>query len=524
MSLLEPGVKAFEQLNNIILEEGRVDRQKIEDVFSRKYIETNVQELLGQLVAKGAEKGQEPSQLDVDLIREVWNEWLTGFEMPSDAADYYTVIGNLVVEAPMQVGTVTLSPLTEQTQEALLGECSRIIQASPDSEEAREQLKQSIARAFQVEPRRVIAQATVSGLEPRRGREIFQIRVSEVLHALRFFGYFIYPASHRTVVDLAGYVGSGDNVFLRLVAGRQGNLAVQRARDPRAYRLTGERLRHLENIGLALVGDILSKQADERSSLENSCINAITWISRGLHDDVADSRFLKLCIAMESLLVRRRDIPYSRVMAERVAFLLGRDGQGRENTARQVTKIYDVRSRIAHEGRSSELQEQLGPAELYSTHTVLHFVRLMSQEGWTSPDDFVNWCDKLRFTLQEPWSGLAWAEELVASVHELLHYLEALKKDRFPDAARLVRERTVARLVRLWDSADIEATKLDKVGDDQLSGFLMELTEEAHRLGLGDPRVTSEQLAQSASGEDLDRVRTILDRMAARILAQKHGG
>lgn len=397
VSMLEPGVRPFTDLINLIEKQSQVDGRPISEIFSQKHIQAETERLIGQLVVRAGEGQQEPSELEEDQIRKVVDKWLRGFETPSEVAAYYTVIGNLIMEAPVKVGRITLSPLDDEARETLLSSCSRVIGRMADTEEVKEQFKRHVAGAFQVGQGRVVAQGTVSRAEPRRAQEIFRERVREVLHVLRFFGYFIHPPSQRLLLDLIGRVYLGQNVFLRLVPDNRISLTFAQAKDPRPYELTGKQLQHLKKIGLPLMGDILAKEEDDRAPLENSCVNAITWISRALEDDVADSRFLKLCIAMESLLLRRSDQPFRQIMAERVAFLLGQGLAGRLGIVRDVKKIYDVRSAIAHEGHSPVLEEWLGKTEFYSTHTVLGFIQLMRKQGWSSVDDFINWLDKLKF-------------------------------------------------------------------------------------------------------------------------------
>jgi hypothetical protein len=343
------------------------------------------------------ESDRQPSELNKDQIRETLNEWLSDFQVPSELATYYTVIGNLVVQAPIKVGTVTLSPLNEESRDAMLNEFNRAIDGSIDPQESKEQFKQFIVTNLSVDQKRVIASAEINEAESHRAWEIFQERIREVLHALRFFGSFVYPRRHHAMIDFAGYVYCGRNVFLRLVAGKQAGLNLQNTGYLLPYELVGERLQHLENVGLHIVGDILSKQQGERTPLERSCINAITWISRALEDDVADSRFLKLCIALESILLRRDDQPYRQIMAERVAFILGQDLDGRLIVARDIKKIYDIRSSIVHEGHSEGLEEWLGKTEFYATRTVLRFIQLMREKGWDSENAFIDWLDSLKF-------------------------------------------------------------------------------------------------------------------------------
>jgi len=398
VSILEPGAGAFGELVRLIETKGRIDdKREAKDVLSRKYIEVKLEELIGELVARAAEGGQQPAELTEKQIRPVWSEWVEGFEIPSDVTTHYTFVSQLLLDGPIQIGTVTLRPLDDATRNALFSECGLRGGASSDRESWERKAKQLIDEGFLLKPgEHVLAHATVVGAEPVRARELFKERVREVLHVVSFFRYFVSPVGDRVVIALSGDdVPSGSNVFLSVTP--DGRISVGGERAALPFRLTSDGWQHARIMGLSFVSDVLSKPKDERTDLEASCINAITWISRGLQDDVADSRFLKLCIGMESLLLRKADYPYGSTMADRVAFLLGKTGDAREKVFAQLKRIYAVRSDIAHEGRSATLQQQLGPAQFFATQAVRVFLQRMSEGKWQSLDEFIKWCDHLKW-------------------------------------------------------------------------------------------------------------------------------
>ena len=397
VSILEPGVGALEELIDLIEKTGRLDGRSASSVFSREYIETMVQELLNRLIILAQSDSLEPTELTPARIEASLKQWLDSFEIPSEVATYYSLIGNLVLDTPIQIGRITFSPLNDETRQKIMSEFDRINALVKDKEETKSAARQHIDGYLQPNQRLSVAFGAISEAEPEHAQEMFQDRVREVLHALRFFGFFLHPASHRALIDLSGHTYSGKNVFLRLVSDQQFNLAVQSTGFLFPYELTVDRLGHLKTIGLEIVQAIFSKQEDERTALESSCINAIIWFSRALQDDVPDSRFLKLCVAMESLLLKRDDQPYRQVMAERVAFVLGGNLEGRQKIASDLKKIYDIRSAVSHEGRSRKLREWLGAAEFYAAHVVLRFIHLVQEQSWTTENDFIEWIDSLKF-------------------------------------------------------------------------------------------------------------------------------
>jgi len=396
VSLLEPGAKAFRDLIGLIERHGRInDEQRVKDVFSRGYIEAKAQELVGQLVVKASEADVDASKLETTEIREAWKRWLSGWDLPSGVTTHYTVVENLSLAGPVQLGTVILTPCNETTSDALLTEAGLPPRSETALTDGEEQLRRWIIRDFPTEPGYALARASVTGAEPLRAREIFRDRVGEVLHTLSFFRRFLWPTTGRVVIDLRGNVPSTGDVFLTLTEDLRWDMSHERATLP--FDLTSKRLKIARAIGLSTVSEMLAKPEDQRTALEASCINAIAWISRGLQDNVPDSRFLKLCVGMESLLLTRVDEVKGTTIAERVAYLLAEAPAVRRDVAKQVKDIYAVRSDIAHDGRSSKLAEQLGPAQFFTTEAILQFIRLMSEQGWNSKDDFITWCNDLKW-------------------------------------------------------------------------------------------------------------------------------
>jgi hypothetical protein len=396
VSLLEPGATAFRRLVELIEKEGRIDdKQKAREVFSRDYIESKVQELIGDLIAEAARADQDAAQLTDEQVRPVWREWLEGFDVPSQVARHYTLVAGLVLEEPVEIGTVKLSPLDHGTRSTIFAELGLSEGEDPDRERWEQEIKEDINRDFPLGPGNVVAQAMVEGAEPIRARELFRERVKEALHVLAFFRCFIWPVGARVVVDLSGSSPSGGNVFLSGTLDGRVSQAYEHSTLP--LTLTKRRWEHARMIGLSFVSEMLSKPRADRSPFEASCITAIEWVSRGLQDDVADSRFLKFCIGMESLLLQECDQPLGGTMGDRVAFLLGGTGDARERISSELKAIYSIRSDIAHEGRSELLEEELGPAQFYAVHVVRVFLDRMRVLKWQEWADFSQWCTRQKW-------------------------------------------------------------------------------------------------------------------------------
>jgi hypothetical protein len=411
VSLLEPGAGAFRELANLTEKKGLIDdRQKARDVLSRDYIEIKVEELIGDLVTEAAQGGWDASQLPEQELRSVWKRWLDDFEVPSEAARYYTLVAGLELEEAIEIGTVKLSPWNETVRHELYARLGLSEGGTADREAWEREWKDDIGRGFPIGWGIAIAEDSIAGAEPIRARALFRERVEEALHVLAFFRVFVWPVGARVVLSLSGNAPAGRNVIVSHTTDDRIGLSGERATLP--FILTRDRWEHAKLIGLDFVSELLSKPRAAREKLEATCINAIEWVSRGLQDDVADSRFLKFCVGMESLLLKRSDQPLGGTMAERVAFLLGGTGAAREQIYFRVKDIYKVRSDIAHEGRSTRLEEDLGSAQFFAVYVVQAFLRRMRELTWETREDFEEWCDR------EKWHGGKPAEECNAPQDE----------------------------------------------------------------------------------------------------------
>jgi len=86
---------------------------------------------------------------------------------------------------------------------------------------------------------------------------------------------------------------------------------------------------------------------------------AIHWYGLGIKDKHEVDRFVKLIIALESLLLRQKDRLKKQFLADRAAFILGRDKKAREEIYKLVSELYTIRSEIVHEGKHDISEEDI---------------------------------------------------------------------------------------------------------------------------------------------------------------------
>ncbi len=89
---------------------------------------------------------------------------------------------------------------------------------------------------------------------------------------------------------------------------------------PHPFQLDHKQLTYFENFGSLSLFEILGKGYEQRSELENCLINAIHWISEAIREISEQTRFLKLCISLESMLCGRDEEAFGTTIGERFSF------------------------------------------------------------------------------------------------------------------------------------------------------------------------------------------------------------
>ena len=103
------------------------------------------------------------------------------------------------------------------------------------------------------------------------------------------------------------------------------------------------------------------------TKLKLKILRAIHWYGLGVKDKREVDRFIKLMVALESLILGKKDRFKKQLLAERAAFILGKDKDERKEVYQIVDRLYSLRGEIVHEGKD-EISET-------DTLTLIHLVR-----------------------------------------------------------------------------------------------------------------------------------------------------
>ncbi len=106
-----------------------------------------------------------------------------------------------------------------------------------------------------------------------------------------------------------------------------------------------------KDVGLERFGEILDNYiTNSLNDMESQVLRSIVWFGESKIEHDPAARFLKLTLVLECLLNLNKSEPIATYLSERVAFILGKTLDERLGMVEKVKHLYDIRSRIVHNG------------------------------------------------------------------------------------------------------------------------------------------------------------------------------
>jgi hypothetical protein len=115
-----------------------------------------------------------------------------------------------------------------------------------------------------------------------------------------------------------------------------------------------EILQWMTGLGFGLFGQVVDKPKNDRSDLERRIMRAVAWFSQAVSARERTDRFLKLVIALDSLLGGGPGEDGGTQVAERLAFLLDPDVERRKAIKKRAKGYFKLRGPLAHGSRAEE--------------------------------------------------------------------------------------------------------------------------------------------------------------------------
>ncbi len=163
------------------------------------------------------------------------------------------------------------------------------------------------------------------------------------IECLNFFLQF----DHALIAPFLGttYLTVSDSdssiqIMRSLLTPREGSFSIAELREGKIIK-TGN---------IERIESLLLKKS--RNEVEELLLRAVCWAGRGkARGEKRDESFLMLTIALECLILpppRKAELNYR--LSQRVAWLMGRNASGRKSLVKDIKELYDIRSKILHDG------------------------------------------------------------------------------------------------------------------------------------------------------------------------------
>jgi hypothetical protein len=115
------------------------------------------------------------------------------------------------------------------------------------------------------------------------------------------------------------------------------------------------------------------------SELEVKILSSLHWYGLAIKDEQNVDKFVKLVIALESLLLDKDDPSKKILLADRAAFLLGKDLKQRQEIYNSVAKAYSLRGEIVHEGRYELSIKEIIELREILRHLIIKLTRMTNK-------------------------------------------------------------------------------------------------------------------------------------------------
>ncbi len=230
-------------------------------------------------------------------------------------------------------------------------------------------------------------------------------KVQDMIHVIRLF---LASSRDRKFYKKIGLVGQPsilqDQLVVCIDCETQeeeipGGALLHKSPPRRPCGITAEHVRNWRGHGFDKITGIFQSLNSE--DIGSRIKRSVTWYSKGVAVDNSDEQFVALAIAVESLLIGRGESnpqaswgSITQRIADRAAFLLGKNVNERIKIAKSAKDLYRKRSGIVHSG------ESVSPADvLEMEHLVQAAIIRFVQQDFNTWTDFISWETGQRYSV-----------------------------------------------------------------------------------------------------------------------------
>jgi len=236
-------------------------------------------------------------------------------------------------------------------------------------------------------------------------------QVNSALDLLRMLSFPFYPSTDACRIGVIGETGFTTFDPIRV---NQERFAAQ-LRGNGTFAVWQPELRKnilskLEQHQLELINKLILKTEDSRSNMENKLLDGIHWLAEAAKPDTNRARFVKIGVALETLIggepkkdenLKVRGI--TAMLAERAAFIAGNDLDDRLAIDGNVRSHYGKRSGIVHGDKRDVSLTNINEFGILVRRVALSLLEKLDKLGGklSTVEKLESWVKTQRYTLPE---------------------------------------------------------------------------------------------------------------------------
>lgn len=205
----------------------------------------------------------------------------------------------------------------------------------------------------------------------------------------------------------------GDTVFagsIPMLINKKRQVALQGPSHIINLELRTRLLSKLESRQWEEISHLLQKSERSRRPMENKLLNGVRWLAEATMPDNYQTRFSKIAFALETLVggePQKAEVLKARgiadMLAERAAFIAGKDLNDRLTIASNIHKYYGMRSDIVHGGRKGISADDIDGFGTLVRRLAVALLARLNELGneLNTVDSLASWIKTQRYTLPE---------------------------------------------------------------------------------------------------------------------------
>jgi hypothetical protein len=240
----------------------------------------------------------------------------------------------------------------------------------------------------------------------------FSYARTQLNFALDVLRVLCFPFGHikdSCGIGALGEVGFGKSTPVRINQ-RQFAIHYESPFDASSYatfELRKQILSKLKQPQLALINKLILTTEHSRSKMENKLLDGIHWLAESTKPDTNRARFVKIGFALETLISSEAEDEELKVrgitamLAERAAFVAGKDLDDRLAIDRDIRRYYGMRSDIVHGGGRDTPLDNINSFGVLVRRIILGLLEKLDKPGddLGTVEELEKWVRTQRYTL-----------------------------------------------------------------------------------------------------------------------------